>query len=350
MYLGKVGRMVLSLAACGVLLAGCGGSAAPAPAASPAPAPAQSGAAPAPAPTQGGGSTFKVAFVAEGPVNDGGWTASALRALDEIKSKLGAETAYSEKVSQADQEQVIRTYGKQGFNVVFGHGFQYAEVMKKVAPDYPKTTFVVVNGDVTGPNLVSTNFKFGELGYFVGMTAGLMTKSNKVGVIGPMDAPPVVADVDTFKQGVQAVNPKAEVKVSYVGSWDDMQKAREAANAQLSQGIDVILNMGNGFSVAVFEACKQKNAYAIGWVDDQASMAPDVVLTSGIQAVPALYMQLAKMVKDGSIQGKIYNFGMKDGAQKVAPFGKMVPQDVQTKVNTAVSDYLSGKLQLSLKY
>ena len=222
--------------------------------------------------------------------------------------------------------------------------------MKKVAPDYPKTTFIVVNGGVTGANLVSTNFKFGELGYFTGMTAGLMSKSGKIGVVGPMDAPPVVADVDTFKLGVKAVNPNADVKVSYIGSWDDLQKAREAANAQLSQGVDVILNMGNGFSVAVFDAAKQKGAYAIGWVDDQSAMSPDVVLTSGMQGVPQLYFSLAKLAKEGGLKGQVYNFGMKDGAQKVASFGKMVPQATQDKVNAAIKDYLDGKLKLDLKY
>ncbi|MCL5676647.1 MAG: BMP family protein [Firmicutes bacterium] len=298
-----------------------------------------------------GAKKLKVAFVAEGTVNDGGWTASALEGLNEIKKKLGAETAYSDQVSVAQQEQVIRTYAKNGYDLIYGHGFQYNEVFKKVAADYPNTTFIVVNGNVTGPNLDSTNFRFGELGYFTGLTAGYMTKSNTVGVIGTVEAPAVVADVDTFKQGVLKANPRAQVQVTYVGSWDDLQKGTEAAKALLSKGADVLLNLGNAFSVGVFGAAKEKRAYTIGWVTDQMSMSPETVLTSGMQDVPTLYVKLAMLKKDGKLEGKVYNFGMKDGAQALAPFNdKLVPKDVQEKVNAAIKDYKDGKLQLDLKF
>ncbi|WP_170290884.1 BMP family protein [Neomoorella glycerini] len=292
---------------------------------------------------------FKVALIAPGAVNDGGWNASALQGLNEIQAKLGAKIAYTEKVAPANYTQVIRTYARQGYNLIFGHSFDFDEAMKSVAPEFPNTQFVVINGSVTGPNLASTSFKFGELGYFTGMTAGLITKSNKVGVVAPMAAPTVTADIDTFKEGVAKVNPKASVAVSYVGSWEDIPKAKEAAKALLSQGNDVLLVMGNSFSIGVFQACKDANAKAIGWVTDQNFMAPDTIVTSGLQSVEALYLKIAETAKKGKLEPQHYVYGMKDGAQSLAPF-KNVPQDVVDKVQSAVKDYLDGKFSIKTLY
>lgn len=295
---------------------------------------------------------FKVALLTEGAVNDGGWNAGALKSLKMIEEQLGAEIAYTEKVPRAQQEQVLRTYARQGFNVIFGHGFQFSEPMQTVAKEFPEVTFIPVNGYVNGDNLFSTNFKFGELGYFTGMTAGLMTKSNKIGVVAAMDAPTVNADIDTFKEGVKKVNEQAEVIVSYVGSWEDIPKAKEAARAQLSKNVDVVLVIGNAFSIGVFQAAQDAGAYAIGWVDDQSSMAPDTVITSGMQDVSSLYLQMAQLAKDGKLEpGKTYTFGMKDNnAQSLAPFSSKVPKEVQDQVLQAIQDYKDGKLVLNLKY
>ncbi|MGI9952640.1 BMP family protein [Moorellaceae bacterium AZ2] len=294
-------------------------------------------------------SEFKVALVAPGAVNDGGWNASALRGLNDIQAKLGAKIAFTEKVAPADFAQVIRTYARQGYNLIFGHGFQFDEAMKTVAPEFPETQFVVVNGSVTGPNLASTNFKFGELGYFTGMTAGLITKTGKIGIVAPMAAPTVTADIDTFKEGVAKVNPEASVAVTYVGSWEDIPKAKEAAKALLSEGNDVLLVMGNSFSIGVFQACKDANAKAIGWVSDQNFMAPETIVTSGLQSVEALYLKVAEIAQKGKLEPKNYVFGMKDGAQALAPF-KNVPQDVVDKVQSAIDDYLAGKFSIKTMY
>lgn len=323
------------------LVAGCGSK--------PATDPGKQGNSSSTGNSSSGNGDFKVALVCPGAVNDGGWNASALQGLNDIQSKLGAKVAYTEKVTPANYAQVIRTYARQGYNLIFGHGYEFDEAMKTVAPEFPNTKFVVINGSVTGPNLASTNFKFGELGYFTGMTAGMITKSNKVGVVAPEASPTVTADIDTFKEGVAKVNPKATVSVSYTGSWEDIPKAKEAAKALLSQGDDVLLVMGNSFSIGVFQACKDAKAKAIGWVSDQNSMAPETIVTSGLQSVETLYVDMAQMVKDGKFEGKNNIFGMKENAQSLAPF-KNVPQDVVDKVQSAVKDYLAGKLSIKTMY
>jgi basic membrane protein A len=299
---------------------------------------------------EGGDEPLKVALLTEGAVNDGGWNASALRSLNAIEEQFGAEIAYTEKVERAQMEQVLRTYARQGFDVIFGHGFQFSEPIETVAKEFPETKFIAVNGYVSGDNYYSTNFKFGELGYFTGMTAGLMTKSNVVGMVAAVESPTVTADVDTFIQCAKEVNPDVEVLVSYVGSWEDIPKAKESAQAQLSKNADVILVMGNSFSIGVFQACEDAGAYSIGWVDDQSSMS-DTVITCGLQDVGTVYLEMVRMAKEGTLESKVYNFGMNDNnAQSLSPFSDDVPQEVQDQVNQAVQDYLDGNLTLDLKY
>lgn len=293
---------------------------------------------------------FKVALVAEGAVNDGGWNALALSSLKQIESELGAEIAYSEKVQRAQMEEVLRTYAREGYDIIYGHGFQFSEPMETVSKEFPEVTFIPVNGYVSGENLFSTNFRFGELGYFTGLTAGQITESNTVGVVAAMEAPTVVADVDTFIQGVKEVNPDAEVMVSYIGSWEDIPKAKESSQAQIDKGADVVLVMGNSFSIGVFQACEDAGAYSIGWVDDQSSMSESVV-TCGLQNISQLYLQMAKNAMEGTLDSSVaYNFGMADGAQSLSPFSAAIPTEVQDSVNQAIQDYLDGSLTLELLY
>jgi basic membrane protein A len=299
----------------------------------------------------GGDKPLKVALLTQGAVNDGGWNSLALKSLQAIEEEFGAEIAYTEKVERAQMEQVLRTYARQGFDVIFGHSYSFSEPIETVAPEFPDITFIVINGYVNGDNYFSTNFKFGEGGYFTGMTAGLMTKTNVIGVIAPEESPTVVADVDTFIQGAEEVNPDVEVLISYTGSWEDIPKAKEAAEAQLAENVDVVLVMGNSFSIGVFQAAEKAGIYSIGWVDDQRSMS-DSVITCGLQDVSSVYLQMVEMKQEGTLEGgKTYSFGMADNAaQGIAPFSDDVPQEVQDQVNQAIQDYLDGTLILDLKY
>lgn len=233
------GAMLTALAACGGPASGGKSTAPPAGSAAPATGGAKNAA------------DVKVALVCGGAINDGGWNAAANEGLERIKSELGCQTAVTEKVSVAEMPQVLRTYARQGFTLVFGHGSEFGEPMSTVAPEFPDTTFIAVNASVTGDNLSGTVFKFGECGYFCGMAAALVSETGKIGIIPPDDAPNNKADMDTYELGAKAVNPDIEVFSAYTGSWTDLPKAKEAADSLISKGCDVLLSMGDAYSVGV---------------------------------------------------------------------------------------------------
>jgi basic membrane protein A len=352
------------------VLAACAPAATPAPAASePTTAPAAPAAQPtavvavaktmavlptaaATAPASASGKTYKVAMVTSGPVNDQGWNQDALKGVQAIKDSLGWDFAYSENVAAAQQQNVLRQYAQQGYDLIFAHGYEYGDALKAVAPDFPKTMFVQINATTSGDNIVGTNFKYGELGYFTGMAAGLMTKNNKIGIVSAQDSPTNNADSDQMKVGVKAVNPNADVNVSYVGSWDDIVKGQQVAQAQIDRGVDVLIIIGDAFTPPAIKLAQSKGIKVIGgWSGDAYSQAPDTVITSGVQDVPGVYMSIAHQFQAGTLKGNTtFVSGFKEGTQHLGKWGDFVPADIKSKVEQAVTDYLAGKLDIGMKF
>lgn len=291
----------------------------------------------------------KIALVCCGAVNDGGWNAAAYNGLMRIKDELKVETAYSEKVPIAEVPNVLRTYARQGFNMIFGHGAEFGEPMSVVAPEFPDVQFVAINANVGKDNLSGTVFKFGEDGYFCGMVGAMISKTGKIGLIPPDDAPNNKADMDTYKLGAETVNPDIEVMYAYTGSWDDLPKAKECADSLISQGCDVLLPLGDAYATAVFQACEEKGIHAMGWVSDQHDMS-DTIVCSGLQSVGDVYLGTAKKFLEGTFTpGVVGVYGMADGAQGMSDFYGLTEEQV-TKVETAIQDYLDGKLEIPTLY
>jgi len=148
-----------------------------------------------------------------------------------------------------------------------------------------------------------TTFKYGELGYFTGMAAGLMTKNNKIGIVSAEDSPQDDADINTMKTGIKAVNPTATASVAYVGSWDDVVKGQQVTQAQIDTGVDVLIIQGDSFTPPAIKLAQAKGIKVIGgWSGDAYSIAPDTVITSGVQDVPSVYLDVATQFQAGTLK------------------------------------------------
>jgi basic membrane lipoprotein Med (substrate-binding protein (PBP1-ABC) superfamily) len=290
-------------------------------------------------------------MVTTGPTNDHGWHQNALEGITAISKKMGWEMAYSENVAASQQQNVLRQYAQQGYDLIFCHGYEWGDPLKAVAPDFPNTMFVQINATTEGDNIVGTNFKFGELGYFTGMAAGLMTRNNKIGIVAAQDAPQVTADSDTIKMGALAANPNADVSVSFVGSWDDIVKGQQVAQAQIDRGVDVLVIIGDAFAPPAIKLAQSRGIMAIGgWSGDAYDLAPQTIITSGVQDVQAVYMDIAEQFAAGTLKGNTtFVSGFAEKTQRLGKWGDFVPQGVKDKVNAALEQYLAGKLDIGLK-
>lgn len=292
--------------------------------------------------------TFKVALLLPGEPDDKSWSQVGYEGLKLVEKELGAKVAYTANVSEADAEKVAHQYANEDYNFIIGHGGEYVQAFEIVAKEFPQIKFAVVGGyPGNNKNFGALGFRSDEIGYLPGVVAGLKTKTNKIAFIGGVDYPDPKTNAEAFVKGAKSVNPQIEVSIEWIGSWSDTDKAGEIAQAQIVAGADVLTVNADAAGVGVIEAAKKAGVYAIGWVVDQNDLAPQTVLTSGIQRTPVLYVEGATLVQQGRWEGKQYRFGLQEGVQDLAPFHGLLTPEEEARVKAVREDILTSKIDVS---
>jgi len=300
---------------------------------------------------------IKVALLLPGSIGDAGWNANAYKGLQEIEAQ-GIETAYTESVPVPDIEAAFRGYAEQGYTLIIGHGFEFGEPALKVAPDFPDVYFHVSGKappDVEiPPNVGFLDQQEYQGAYLCGMVAGSTTETNKIGYVGGMEIPPQLAryvggmeippqlsNLAAYTLGARSVNPDVEILGVLTGTFEDPEKGREAAMAQIGNGIDVLMQTADSTGMGAMQAAKEKGVYIIGYGGDQSEIAPDLFLTSLLVNNPMAIAMQVERIKEGTFGGSVWVAGIKEGIIDIAPFGEMVPQEVQDEV-MAMRDKIVG--------
>jgi basic membrane protein A and related proteins len=296
-------------------------------------------------PTKEAAKPLRVAAVFPGAINDQGFNQTGYDGLMEIKTKYGAEVAYGEKVAVADFVNTYRDFADQGYDVIIGHGFEFGDIALQVAPDYPNIKFIVdSNPDVHAANVAGITGQTWQATYLLGVLAGSMTKTGHIGGIAGFDFPILVAQMEAYKAGARSVRPDVQVTVVYIGSFDDVTKAKEAALAQASAGVDVLFHIADAAGLGIIQAIQEKNIWGIGWGIDQNSLAPKNIISSLISSGSELLVQDVGKVVDGTWTGEVRLYGLSTGVVDIAPYYGLVPDDVVAKVDEARQKILSGEL------
>jgi basic membrane lipoprotein Med (substrate-binding protein (PBP1-ABC) superfamily) len=256
---------------------------------------------------------FKVALLTPGPISDKSWNGGAYEGLLAIRDSLGAQISHIQTRTPAEFDENFRQYGAKGFDLVFGHGFEFQDAALRVAPDFPNTVYITTSGTSVAKNVGGAEFAFEDASYLAGMIAGRMTKSNVLGVIGGTELPPVKRSFEAFEQGARSVNPKVKVVVSYIGNWDDVSAGKEQAIAQISRGADIIFQNADAAGLGIFQAVKEaKSVRIIGSNANQNDIAPDHTLGSVVIDLPHAFLLIARAVKSGSFTGTVFSLGLHD--------------------------------------
>lgn len=296
--------------------------------------------------TPAGGKRLKVALLTPGPVSDAGWSAIAYRGLLAIRRELGAEIA-NQEASGAKIKDAMRTYAQQGYDLVFGHGFEYNEFGVQVAKDFPNTVFVSSSGGKTAPNAGAFRFYLEQGFYLAGVMAGKMTKSNVLGAVAVQDYPSIVSTLKAFEAGARAANPKVRVITAYFGTEGDVAKAKQATEQVIAQGADFVIHQANAAAQGVFDAAKERGIYAFGANADQNDNPSGVVIASAVIVAEPAFLNLARQVRDGTYRGSVQLFGMKDGAIDFVAnpaLANKIPPDVAKLLDATKSKIRSGAL------
>lgn len=293
--------------------------------------------------------TFKVALLSPGPVSDAGWNALAYEGLMSIRDQLGAEVAQVQTRTPAEFEEGFRDFARRGFQLVFGHGFEFQDAAAAVAPDFPKTVFITTSGNTVRPNVAPIRFMLEEATYLEGMLAAGMSETGKAGAIGGLEIPPVRSTVQAFEAGAKAVKPSFVVAVSYVGNWEDVGGAKEAALALVQQGADFLFHNADAAGLGVFQAAQARHVLAFGSNKNQNDVAPDVVLSSAVIDIPRAFVRIATQVKDGTFVAKIERMGMKEGVVSLVLNPRLegrIPPDLKERVAQTQAGIVAGAVKV----
>jgi basic membrane lipoprotein Med (substrate-binding protein (PBP1-ABC) superfamily) len=289
---------------------------------------------------------FRVALLTPGAISDQSWNGGAYQGLMWIRDSLGAEVSHIQTKTPADFEENFREYGARGFNLVFGHGFEFQDAARRVAPRFPKTIYVTTGGNTAGENLAGMKFSFVDAAYLAGMLAGAMSRSGIVGMIGGTELPPVKESFGAFERGVRRVNPRARVLTAYIGNWDDVSAGKEQALAQIARGADVLFQNADAAGLGVFQAARERTGvYAIGSNADQNGLAPSVTLASVVLYLPRAFLAVAREVKDGTFRPRVVRFDDRSGVVRLVlnpVLQDKIPSRVRAQLDSVQAQILSG--------
>jgi basic membrane protein A len=328
-------KRVLLAAALGLLASACGRQEPPPKAEAKAEAKAEPQKRPEP---------LKVGFVYVSPIGDAGWTTQHNRGREQMQAALGDKviTSFVEKVPEgADAERVIRDLAAQGNRLIFTTSFGFMNPTIKVAEEFPDVRFEHATGYKRAANVGTYNARFYEGRYAAGVLAGRMTKTDTLGYVAAFPIPEVLQGINAFTLGARSVNPKVQVRVIWVNSWYDPGKERDAANALMGQGADIVTHHTD--STAVVAAAEEKGRMAVAYHSDMSKFGPKAQLAAVTHHWGEYYTRIAQSVLDGTWKPDNVWGGMKDGMVKIEAFSASVPKAVVDEVEARAAGIRSGE-------
>ena len=283
---------------------------------------------------QPGSPPLKVGFVYVSPVGQAGWSYQHDLGRREMEQALGARVSSTvvEGVPEgADAERVLRDLAAQGHGLVFATSFGYLEPTLRVAADFPAVKFEHAGGYKTAPNVNTYNARFYEARYLAGLLAGRSSRSGIAGYVAGFPVPEVVQGINAFALGMRVANPRAQVRVSWLNTWFDPARERDAALALVAQGADVLTN--HSASPAVAQAAEERGVKLLAYQSDMRAFAPNAQLAAVTHHWGGYYTRVARSVLDGTWRAQPVWDGLKDGFVRLSAIDPALPKAVRDEVD-----------------
>ncbi len=306
--------LVLSLAA-------CGGSASQ----------------PAGASTGASAEGVKVAFIMAGSISDLSWNYNGYEGLKLMEAE-GAEITYQENTEKSTYVEAARTYAAEGYRMVYINDNANQDDVVEAAADFPDTQFFICASASHADNVYPLNFSDGDQGFVMGLVAGAMTQTGKVGFVGGVEFFPIISCAKGFEQGVKWINPDAEVVITYTGSMVDNGAAKETAKGMYESGCDVVAPNADAASLGVIEAGEEFGGMTVGSGGGMEEIGP----TSCIGYVALTTAVGYKVAYDQCLAGTLPT--PEQGAQVFGIADGLVPEPFYNEGFTGVTDEIKAKI------
>lgn len=276
-------------------------------------------------------------------LGDQSFSDAAFAGLAKARDELDILFDYRELQTVGTYEKGFTELVEEGNDIVIGLGFMVLEDLEKVAKKYPDQQFILVDSVSQLDNITSITFKEEQGSFLAGAVAGMVTKSNIVGFVGGADVPLIHKFKAGFEQGVKAVNPEAEVKVSYANDFGNAELGGKIASGMIDEGADVLYAAAGFTGVGVLKEAQSKKKFAIGVDSDQYFFAEKAIITSMLKNVDvALYETVKEFQEEKKLKAKQIELGINEKGIGLAPIRviKLTPEqekrleDLETKLSS----------------
>ena len=271
---------------------------------------------------------------------------------EKFKKDTGVEYRDFEPQNEAQKEQALRRFARDGHSPIVAVGFSQQAALEKVAVEFPNLRFAIIDAVVDKPNVRSITFKEHEGSYLVGVLAAMASKTGKVGFVGGMDIPLIRKFACGYVLGVKAAKKDAQVFQNMTGTtgaaWNDPVKGGELAKSQIDRGADVIYHAAGGTGIGVLRAVADAGKLGIGVDSNQNMLHPGKVLTSMVKRVDVATHTAFAQARDQNWGGHRI-LGLKEDGVAWADDDNnkaLVTPEMRSAIETAAADIKDGKVQV----
>lgn len=299
---------------------------------------------------------YKIVLILPGPINDQSWNATNYAGLTACNETLGTKMEYVENVQASDFESTFREYAERGYDLILSAGSQFDEAVAAVAPNYPDTTFCVVNGTkADGANVAPIFPKEYEASYIASIIAGNVTANGNFATIGGFPNEPMEHLMDVYEKNSVAIAEGrgisgAKATRAYANSWDDVALGKQMAEQMIDNGADTLFVYANEVGLGCIEAAKAKGVKFIGFSSDQTTIDPNTVVASVTFDFKTFYIWAIGQYMNGELSGNmVHEAGIKEDIF-VPVYTDNISQEVKAAVDQGIKDFKDGKTDLTAMF
>jgi basic membrane protein A len=259
-------------------------------------------------------------ILATGGLGDQSFNDLTFAGMKKAQKELGIKFDYVETKTVADYETQQREMADSGeYGVIVAVGFDQVDALKKVAAEYPKQKFAIIDSVVDAPNVASYLSEEQEGSFLVGALAGLLQKEGKlpqinkknvIGIVGALDIPLIRKFIAGYMAGAKYVNPDMQVLYDFVGGFSDPTTAKEISIAMYNKGADIVFHAAGGSGLGIFQGAKEKNFLAIGCNSNQNYIDPEHIVASMMKRVDTATFSVVKETLNGTFKPGVHTLGM----------------------------------------
>lgn len=296
---------------------------------------------------------YKIVLILPGPINDQSWNATNYAGLEASNKKLGTKIEYVENVQAPDYEATFREYAERGYDLIMAAGSQFDESVATVAPNFPDSTFCVVNGSRAEADNIAPIFpKEYEASYIASIIAGHVTENGNFATIGGFPNDPMEKLMDVYEKNSVKVAEERGIKDAkatrtYANSWDDVALGKQIAEQMIDNGSDTLFIYANEVGLGAIEAAKQKGAKVIGFSSDQTMIDPNTVVASVKFDFETFYVWAIEQYMAGNLKGNmVHEAGIKEGIFKPV-YTDHLSEETKKAVEQGLADFNDEKIDLT---